>query len=55
MCAFQVEDFFSKICSCFIRQNSLEWLTILKTLIMTWAVEEHGLEINAILIQYVSF
>ena len=42
---------FFQNCSYFIKQKSLEWLEILKTLMMTWAVEEHCLEINVILIQ----
>ena len=46
---------FFYICSYFMKQNSLGWFQILKTLIMTWAVEEHCLEINAILINYMSF
>ena len=41
---------FFQNCSYFIKQKSLEWLEILKTLMMTWAVEEHCLEINVILI-----
>ena len=46
---------FFQICSYFIKQkNSLEWFKIHKTLIMTWAVEEHCLEINIILMQYMS-
>ena len=51
MYAFQAERIFFKICSYFMKQNSLEWFEILKTLIMTWAVEEHCLETNVILIQ----
>ena len=38
----------------FIKQNSLEWFNIHRTLIMTWAVEEHCSEINVILIQHMS-
>ena len=35
----------------FIKQDTLEWFEILKTLMKTWAVEEHRLEINVTLIQ----
>ena len=35
----------------FVKQNSLEWFEILKILMMTWAIEEHCLEINVTLIQ----
>ena len=42
------------VCPYFIKQNSLEWFNIHRTLIMTWAVEEHCSEINVILIQYMS-
>ena len=45
---------YTYICSYFIKHNSLEWFEIHKTLIMTWAFEEHCLEINVILIQYMS-
>ena len=45
---------FFSICSYFIKQSSLEWLKLHKTLIMTWAVKEHCSEINVILIQYMS-
>ena len=31
---------FFQICSYFIKQNFLEWLEIMKTLMMTWAVED---------------
>ena len=48
-------NFFFQICSYFIKQNCLEWFEILKTLLMTWAVEEYCLEINVILIQQMNF
>ena len=48
-------NFFFQICSYFIKQNCLEWFEILKTLLMTWAVEEYCLEINVILIQQINF
>ena len=55
MCVFQAEIYiFFSICSYFIKQSSLEWLKLDKTLIMTWAVKEHCSEINVILIQYMS-
>ena len=50
MCACQAEIIFFRFVH-FIKQNSLEWFKILKTLIMTRAVEETCLEINVILIQ----
>ena len=49
MSAFQEEIFFSDLY--FINQNSFEWIEIFKTLKMIWAVEEHCLETNVILIQ----
>ena len=55
MCSFHVEIIFFQICSYFIKQNCLEWFEILKTLLMTWAVEEYCLEINVILIQQINF
>ena len=47
-----VNFFFVLICSYFIKQNFLEWFKILKSLRITWAVEQHCLEISVILIQY---
>ena len=51
MCAFQAE----RICLHLIMENSLEWFESFKILMMTWAVEEHCLEVNVILIQKMSF
>ena len=48
MCAFEAEINFFRFVH-FIKQNSLGWFKILKTMIMTSAVEEHCLEINVIL------
>ena len=52
---FRGKYIFFKICSYFIKQNSLTWLRILKTLVMAWVVEEHCLEIDVMLIQCMSF
>ena len=38
----------------FVIFHKAEWFKILKPLIMTWAVEEDCLEINVILMQYMS-
>ena len=51
MCAFQVEITFLQICWYFRKQNFVEWFEILKSLMITWAGEEHCLETNVILIQ----
>ena len=38
----------------FVILHKAEWFKILKPLIMAWAVEEDCLEINVILMQYMS-
>ena len=54
VCVSDRNIYIFNIFSYFIKQNSLDWLKTRKTLIMTWALEEHCSEINVILIQYMS-
>ena len=50
MCAFQAEIIFLHL-FIFHKAELFRMFKILKTLIMTWSVEEYCLEINVVLIQ----
>ena len=52
MCVFQAEIIFFLDLFIFHKDELLKCFKVHNTLIMTWVVEEHYLEINIILIQY---